>query len=91
LRTYEPLVGEVFELTVEDARVPIELVHAVQLEGRGECFSLLFRGPARVALGQSTYSLEHPALGAFLLFLVPVGPTGENGQELEAVINRPEG
>lgn len=40
-------------------------------------FSLLFLGPAsRTYLLQRTYRLEHAALGALEIFLVPIGPEG---------------
>jgi hypothetical protein len=37
-------------------------------------FSLIFRGHAGLALDQDTYRVEHPQLGVFPLFLVPIGP-----------------
>ena len=37
-------------------------------------FSLIFRGPAGPALVQGTYQVEHPQIGVFPLFLVPIGP-----------------
>ena len=51
---------------------------------RSEPFALLFRGPAEQALRQDTYEVEHPALGRFLLFIVPVG-FDEAGRYYEAV------
>jgi len=53
------------------------------LQGR-ECFVLQFRSSK--SLPQNTYTVSHPALGTFQLFLVP-GPDGEEPY-LEAVINR---
>jgi hypothetical protein len=48
---------------------------------------LVFRGGS-VKLPQDTYTLEHPALGKFQLFLVP-GETAENGAKgYVATINR---
>jgi hypothetical protein len=37
-------------------------------------FSLIFRGNSGSALDQDTYRVEHPQLGVFPLFLVPIGP-----------------
>ena len=89
--TYAPLVGSVFEVHRPDGgSVSVELVDATELPGRGECFSLIFRGPASAPLDQRTYRVEHRALGDFPLFLVPLGPCDEGGQELEAVVNRLE-
>jgi hypothetical protein len=50
-----------------------------------ECFSLRFRGQA--GLRQSTYTVEHAALGKFALLLVPAG-RDKKGTNYEAVINR---
>lgn len=52
-----------------------------------ECFSLLFRGGA-TALRQNTYSMDHPALGRFQLFLVPGAPDDNGAQSFLAIINR---
>ncbi len=52
-----------------------------------ESFSLEFRGPAGSILPQATYGLEHPALGALAIFLVPVGASSE-GVDYESVFNR---
>jgi hypothetical protein len=53
--------------------------------GAGPCFSLLFHGSASPRLAQGTYLVRHPALGAFRLFLVPVG---KKGGTYQAIINR---
>jgi hypothetical protein len=52
-----------------------------------DCFVLRFRGPARRPLAQGTYTLRHASLGAFPLFLVPMGGNGGT-RVYEAVINR---
>ena len=72
------------------SRVGVTLV-AVEDRGsrpRGECFGLIFRGgrPHR-PLAQDTYATEHPVLGAFALFVVPMTSDG-SGNYYEAVINR---
>ncbi len=51
-----------------------------------ERFSLFFRGPAQPFLPQTTYSLDHDAMGIFDLFLVPIQPDGA-GPRYEAVFN----
>jgi len=51
-----------------------------------ERFSAFFNGPRKPYLPQSVYALEHERMGAFELFLVPVG-TDENGFRYEAVFN----
>jgi hypothetical protein len=52
-----------------------------------ECFSLLFRG-GTTALRQNTYTMEHPSLGRFQLFLVPGAPDDNGAQSFVAIINR---
>ena len=47
-------------------------------------FSLVFRGPVDPVLPQRTYPLRHAELGAFELFLVPVGRDA-TGTSYEAV------
>jgi hypothetical protein len=50
-------------------------------------FSLLFHGTQSQPLGQGTYSFEHPQVGSFDLFIVPVA--AENGRlHYQAVFNR---
>ena len=52
-----------------------------------ERFSLFFKGPRAVLLPQRSYELEHPNLGTFLLFLVPIRQD-ENGTYYESVFYR---
>ncbi len=90
--TYAPLVGSSFDIERPDGEhVAVELVDATSLPGRGECFSLLFRGPADASLDQRTYRVEHRSLGGFPLFLVPLGPGDDGAHQFEAVVNRFEG
>jgi hypothetical protein len=80
-------IGESFEVTVDDT-APLGLVLAesslgTELGGPGpegqerSQFSLTFRGPATPFLPQGTYELDHAELGALSLFLVPLGPEGD--------------
>ena len=52
--------------------------------GRRAPFAIVFRGPRTPVLPQRIYRLQHAALGAFDLFLVPLGPDGA-GLRYEAV------
>ena len=54
----------------------------------GEKFSLLFRGDATRRLAQDTYRFEHPRLGRFDMFIVPVGRENEACCYYEAIFNR---
>jgi hypothetical protein len=47
-------------------------------------FSLIFHGPQTPILPQRIYRVEHDAIGAFDLFLVPLGPD-RAGMRYEAV------
>ena len=47
-------------------------------------FSIVFRGPGDVLLPQRIYMIEHEEIGAFDLFLVPIGPD-ERGLRYEAI------
>lgn len=52
-----------------------------------EQFSLLFHGPDHPLLSQGTYQFEHPQMGAFEMFIVPIGR--EPGRLIyEAVFSR---
>ena len=53
----------------------------------GECFSLIFTGPADNALKHGVYTVEHFALGTFDL-LVTRGVTRKSTVRYEAIINR---
>ena len=50
------------------------------------CFTLRFQGEGS-QLKQNTYTLEHPALGTFPLFIVPAGPEA-NPPTYTAVFNQ---
>ena len=85
--TYAPLVGTEFQVHVPGRpSLRVKLVEARALRGPGEAFSLLFRG-RRATVEGGIYRLDHPRLGAFELFVNPVG-RGVKGLDLEAVVNR---
>ena len=80
-------VGEPFEVTVEDG-APLPLVLSQSREGEAlggvgpegqqrRQFSLVFTGPSTRLLSQGTYDLRHAELGDLALFLVPLGPLGD--------------
>ncbi len=96
VETFTPLIDTTFTASATDASgvvhaVPLTLVAATPAaappgdHGRLP-FSLLFRGPDRLRLHQATHPITHDALGAFDLFLVPVG-LGPGGAEYEAVFS----
>ena len=54
-----------------------------------EKFSLVFAGSRAHWLAQETYTFEHPRLGRFEMFIVPVGSLDPAVHKYEAVFNRP--
>lgn len=87
---FEDQLNTRFRVSVRD-RETIELQLYEVAEGRStptqEQFSLFFHGPKETNLGQGTFDLEHDQMGAFPLFLVPIGPD-EQGMRYQAVFNR---
>jgi hypothetical protein len=84
-----------FRVHVGPEPVEVELIEARELSSRAprppelgprQPFALLFRGPRAAPFGQRTYRVEHDRLGAFDLFLVPVGPD-DQGLRYEAIFN----
>lgn len=55
--------------------------------GPTESFSLFFHGPAGKPIGQGMYRFEHSGIGAFDLFIVPIGQDRDT-RTYEAVFNR---
>lgn len=82
-----------FSLKLDPSR-PLELeltevkgYQAAENEQSGmERFSVFFDGPADPFLPQQAYALEHDQMGAFDIFLVPVGRS-DSGFKYEAVFN----
>ena len=74
--TFRPLLHERFALDAGDRRVDLELVDVTESAAPGANrraqFSIVFSGPPDPVLPQAIYELEHPEIGAFDLFLVPV-------------------
>lgn len=86
--TFVPHVGSTFRVArPELPPLRVRLLESKRRHGAGESFSLLFHDNRQARVQQGTYRIEHPSLGAFDLFLVPVG-RGVRGQDIEAVINR---
>lgn len=95
--TFGPLTGQVFR-AVPASGEPIELVFSACEETsygspeqwrrsvRRVPFSLLFHARDGRHLPQQTFTMHHPDLGEFPLFLVPLGPDG-NGMRYEAVVS----
>jgi len=92
-------VGTVFHLPQPPAAA-LELIEAkltpqlhplahLAADAPNEKFSLLFCGPRLPVLAQDTHVFEHPALGRFELFIVPVRTKDPSRRYYQAVFNRP--
>jgi hypothetical protein len=87
--TFRSYLNSIFQLHTVAGIVEVTLVKVDSMPApqNGECFALLFRGGARANL-QDTYTIVHPSLGTFHLFLVPVGSDQNGAQGYVATINR---
>ena len=80
-----------FRISSESSPTVLDVQLTEVCEGRStesfEQFSMLFTGPTEPLLKQATYRLEHPAMGSFDLFIVPIS-SDEGGTVYEAVFSR---
>ena len=89
--TFSPHVGETFRVHLRDAAwIDTELISAtadlVERPGVRAPFTVVFRGPPQPVLPQRIYRFEHGKVGAFEMFIVPIGPDA-SGMRYEAVFN----
>jgi hypothetical protein len=86
--TFAGRVGETFRVHDDSGDLEMQLASAEttsERRGTGRApFSLVFVGPLEPVLPQRIYPFEHDGLGAFELFIVPIGPN-ESGMQYEAV------
>lgn len=97
LARFTPHLGSEFVVRPQAALRPvrISLVEATARQPNpldrqgltGEAFSLVFAARDAGAFGPGIHTLVHPVLGAFSLFLVPVGRAIQ-GQRYQAVVDR---
>ena len=50
-------------------------------------FSLAFAGSSDLHLAEGTYDVQHPALGNFRMFIIPMGSGGQDGNSYRADFN----
>jgi hypothetical protein len=84
---FRPHLGTRFAMPggpFESELIEVDDLGAARAGGLRAPFSVVFRGPLEPFLPQGIHRLEHEALGALDLFLVPVGPD-EAGMRYEAV------
>ena len=86
--TFSEHVNTPFRVNYGSATMDLELTEVSDYSDDHQIrFSLVFRGPHEPLLPQQIYPFEHDQLGAFDLFIVPVG-RDEEGLQYEAVFNR---
>ena len=73
----------------ENTHVDLELttISELKLHPQQEEFTLEFRGPSDIFLGQGVRDFKHDQMGQFELFIVPV-KQNQHGFYYEAVFNR---
>ena len=80
-------VGETFSAKAGDRVLTLTLTAVDELSappGGRTPFSLEFRDDTRDHVPQQTVAIEHPDMGSFDLFVVPLGPSPE-GMRYEAI------
>lgn len=89
---FAPCVGEAFDFEVsalEKATARLVAVESLANAQPGQdpegAFVLQFRTEKKQALAQQTFTVSHPRLGRFALF---VSPNDAKGHHVEAVFNR---
>jgi hypothetical protein len=97
LAKFSELLHARFRVRVSPAEeIELELAEATpggvaETPGRGgerlESFSLIFHGPGDRLLPQKIHPFEHPQLGRFELFIVPIGQ-GPGHFKYQAIFNR---
>lgn len=87
--SFQSYLNSIFELETLQGTIALELQQISDFSATkgGESFGLLFRGGSR-QLRQQTYTLRHPSLGRFDIFLVPVGADQNGAQGYLATVNR---
>ena len=83
-------LNTIFRIYVDDSSaIDAKLIEVseLNLSPRQERFSIVFRGPNETYLGQGMRRFEHPEMGEFALFLVPIS-SDDQGYRYESVFNR---
>jgi hypothetical protein len=90
METFSALKNTNFQLysgAVKVVKVELVEVKALKVRPKLNAFSLILKGPADLALKQSTYRVRHKELRSFKLLVVPVRQD-ESGVYYEAIFNR---
>jgi hypothetical protein len=97
-QTFAAQLHTVFQVALEGGNVPLELIEATEGASRQagkdgmvyESFSLFFAGPLQPVLEQRIHSVQHPRIGQFEVFIVPVVSRDPSGMRYECIFNRPQ-
>jgi len=73
---HDPIPLRLAEVQMKQV-LPMDARYGQSPEERRPPFSLLFKGPADLILPQRLYRFDHPAMGQFDIFIVPVGANAE--------------
>lgn len=91
IETFQPRVGELFRVIVDDQHEMRTQLSEVDVWGHEEAasrprhpFSLIFHAAANAVIPQAIYRVENANMDPFELFLVPIGPDAR-GMRYEAV------
>lgn len=97
--TFADQLNTVFRVLSESGpAVDLELIEAKQqatnpsargMDATYEKFSLIFSGALEAPLGQQIYPFEHPKIGRFEIFIVPVLSKDPKKLHYQAIFNRP--
>lgn len=87
---FAPHIGSTFRILDRNSPTQLE-AKLTEVEDRNssgalEQFSILFQGPPEPILPQQIYDIQHPTMGSFELFLVPIG-ADESGVTYESVFS----
>ncbi len=88
--TFLKYLNTKFHISLDDSNtIETDLIKVAehQLSPHQERFAIIFQGPLVPFLGQGTYSFTHESMGAFDLFIVPIGQDSKSIR-YEAVFNR---
>lgn len=88
---FRPHLNTTFSLHSADGtrhRVVLATVAEGPIDKHIEQFSLIFRAPTGAVLPDGTYAFQHPALGTFELFIVPIGAADVRRASYEACFSR---
>jgi hypothetical protein len=85
-------LGTTMDVDLGTERIPLRLVEVADGPSSGGFvrFSVLFHGPPDRVLAQGSYAFHHEALGALVLFIVPIIGSDAERIVYEACFSQPK-